>query len=386
MKHRLLVAAVTLAAAHLAAAQSTSGLASRADPSADIFENGRIPRLEIAIEAQEMETLRRTPRGWVRATLREDGATLYKDVGIKLKGSFGSFRRVDDKPAFTIDVSRHEQGQEFHGLTKLYLNNSIQDPSYLREWIASEIFRGAGHPAARIGHARVLLNGRDLGLYVLKEGFDRRFLARFFDRPDGNFYDGGVNGELDTPLERDSGDGPEDRADLQAVAAACKEPDPALRWSSIARHVDVDAFVSFMALELMIGHWDGYTLNKNNYRVYFDPVSQQARFIPHGMDQVFDGRALSVFVRPRMLVSGAVMANPEWRRLYEKRLAELLPAFAPERLLPRIDAAYATLKPVVAATMDPEFARALAASVDGLKARVVERAGRLAEQIGTGEP
>ena len=79
--------------------------------------------------------LRRNPRDYVRATIRE-GDQVYEEVGIHLKGAAGSFRPVDgDKPAFTLNFDKFVDRQKFHGLDKLSLNNSVQDPSYMTEAI-----------------------------------------------------------------------------------------------------------------------------------------------------------------------------------------------------------------------------------------------------------
>ena len=59
------------------------------------------------------------------------------------------------------------------------------------------------------------LNGRDLGFYVLKEGFDHYFLRRYFDDASGNLYDGGFLKDLDGELKKQMGAGPEDRSDLK---------------------------------------------------------------------------------------------------------------------------------------------------------------------------
>ena len=74
------------------------------------------------------------------------------------------------------------------GLTKLMLNNSSQDQTFLSELLATRLFRDAGVPAARVTHSRVTLNGRDLGLYVAIEAMNKRFLKRHFGKATGNLY------------------------------------------------------------------------------------------------------------------------------------------------------------------------------------------------------
>src|SRR5207249_5635427 len=132
--------------------------------------------------------------------------------------------------ALTLNFDRFLEHQRFHGIDKLALNNSVQDPSYLTEALCGELFLAAGVPTPRATHARVELNGRDLGFYVLKEGFDRTFLRRHFQNVNGNLYDGGFLREITEPLERISGEGDvPNRADLKALAAAALEPNHSLR-------------------------------------------------------------------------------------------------------------------------------------------------------------
>lgn len=344
----------------------------------DWFETGRIPDLRLELAADDAERLQREPRQFVRARLQEDQLAAF-DVGVKLKGSAGSFRDLADKPGLTIDVDRFETGREFHGLVKFYLNNAVQDGTYLHEDLAGELFRRAGLAAPRITHARVWLDGRDLGLYVLKEGYDRRFLERWFADAHGNLYDGGVNGEVHDDLDRDAGNGPLDRSDLKALAAACALPAGVERRRRIEACLDVDRFLTFMAAEVMIGHWDGYTLNPNNYRIYFPDRSRRGVFLIHGADQVFEDPQAELFAQPSGVVAVKVLEDPVWRDAYRQRVRQLLPLFHPPRsLIERIRQKAARLQAVAGTSMSAEFARELADAQLQLESRVVQRARFLA--------
>src|SRR5688572_11321431 len=232
----------------------------------DFFASGRVPHIRIEIAKTNIDSLRRDARKYVPATFR-DGETVYTNVAIRLKGAAGSFRQVDDRPALTLNFDRYTKGQKFHGLEKMHLNNSVQDSSYMTELICGELFLAAGVPAARTTHARVELNGRDLGLYVLKEGFDKTFLKRHFKNPNGNLYDGGFLREVSDSLEIDSGKD-NGYADLKTLVRAAEQTDPAARLSALEKILDVDRFLSFMAMEVITWHWDGYAMKHNNYRVY----------------------------------------------------------------------------------------------------------------------
>jgi spore coat protein H len=306
----------------------------RAD--SELFVDGAVWRIQLAVAAEDLRSLRTNPREYVHATLREGTNTLC-DVGVRLKGS-NTFRSVDDKASFTINCDRFSPGQRFHGLSKIHLNNSLEDPSYLNEELGSELFRAAGLPAPRVSHALVELNGRRLGLYVLKEGFAEEFLARHFQRADGNLYEpeAGVAPDVTGPMTRNSGSG--DTQDLQRLAAA-SVGDPAMRWTALGEVLDVDRFLTFMAMEVLIGHRDGYCLARNNYRIYHDPESSRFVFLPDGMDQLF-GRA-DFPVEPHMagVVAKAVLETQEGRQAYRKRVAQVFTnCFGAEGLTKRVHA------------------------------------------------
>jgi len=67
-------------------------------------------------------------------------------VAVHLKGAAGSFRQVDDNPALTLSFGKLSSGQRFHGLRKIHLNNSVQDPSFSTEDICGGMFHAAGVP------------------------------------------------------------------------------------------------------------------------------------------------------------------------------------------------------------------------------------------------
>ncbi len=334
------------------------------DQSDELFRQGAIPTLRVRLLPEQEQQLRSDPRKYVDCTLIENDATSYAHFRVKIKGSGGSTRDYDDRPALTL--STKEASPRFHGLRKFHLNNSVQDETYLHELVAAQLCAEAGVPTARVTHARVWLNDRDLGLYVLKEGYDDDFLMRRFQTTGGNLYDGGDCQEIDAELKRDGGSGPDDRRDLQALVAACREEDPARRWDLIAERLDVDAFVNFAALELLLGHWDGYTQAHNNYRVYFRAGDGKAIFFTHGMDQILTDSNYPVFQPHGGLVAQAVFDNPAWQEKYQARVAALLPLFAPEKLQAKIDAGLNRIRPA-ARQIGPEFAEHLEEVVRGFR-------------------
>ena len=118
------------------------------------FADGTIPYLRIRIPTTNMARLRGNARDYVRATVSESD-TVYQEVGVHLKGAAGSFRGVDDgKPAFTLNFDKFIDGQNFHGIDKLSLNNSVQDQTYMTEAICSELFLAGQSSPSRSGIRR----------------------------------------------------------------------------------------------------------------------------------------------------------------------------------------------------------------------------------------
>ena len=357
-----------------------------ADAAADIFATDRVLRLRIRLAPRDEDRLRNEPRRYVRGVLEEEGGGTFRNVAVKLKGAAGSFQAFDDRPALTISLGKFAPGRSFHGLGKFHLNNSVQDESLTHEWLAEHVCRRAGVPAPRTAHARVSINDRDLGVYVLKEGFDEAFVGRHFAAARGNLYDGGFTQDIDGELEKDCGDGPDDGSDVAGLVEACREPDPGRRREAIAARLDVDRFLSFMAVELMLGHWDGYTQSANNYRLYFDPADGRAHFLVHGMDQILGDPAASILDTPNAIVARAVMEDPEWRDAWRERVRELVPLFdPPEPLLARVAALARRLEPALA-EIGPEAAADHVERVRELTERIRGRADSLREQAVAPEP
>jgi spore coat protein H len=356
---------------------------SKPDASAAFFESTNVPRLRIEIGKANYDALRADNRKYVRCTMRE-GETAYHDVGVHLKGAAGSLRDLNDRPALTLNFDKFVEDQKFHGMDKLHLNNSVQDPSYMTEILCGEMFRAADVPAARGTHVTVELNGRDLGLYVLKEGFDKTFLKRYFKNAKGNLYDAGFIKEITDPLEKDSGEGDvSDHADLKALANAAEEPDTSKRFELLQQRLDLNRFISFVAMEVMTWHWDGYSLHKNNYRVYHQPDVDKIVFLAHGMDQMF--WAPSGSIRPDMqgLVARALLETPDGRRLYRQRFGELFTnVFKVELLTNRIN----ELQKRIRLGLPPKAIKEQDGQAQRLRDLVTQRAASIQQQLNTPEP
>lgn len=261
-----------------------------------IFNDAVLHRIDISLTSIGVAALDEEPYEWVPADVVIDGEAV-DNIGLRLRGKIGSFRTMSGKPKFKLDFKEFESDQRFQGLKHLSLNNSVVDCSYLRETAGYALFREAGYPASLASYAQVYVNGEPYGLYVVVEVPDDKFLDRNFEESGGNLYDGkylwygGWNYAMAdfTPEAEDNFELEEGEdvggADLHNITLAARE-DGSFE-DRFGEFIDLEQLHRFMLLEQWIGHLDGYTLNTNNYRVYFRPEDGKAILIHWDLDYAF---------------------------------------------------------------------------------------------------
>lgn len=372
----------------LAVAMSLIGPASaqKASEQTDaFFKKHELVHINLEIGPKEMDALRREPRKYVKANLQvgeKDPKTTFTGVGVHLKGAAGSFRGVDDKPGLTINMDKFDNENLFHGMDKFHLANSVQDPSYIAELFCGELMMAAGVPASRCGHAVVSINGKRKGFYYLKEGYDKAFLKRHFNNKTGNFYDGGFLRDIDQPLQLVSGkEATKPHDELKALMNATREADLSQRYAKMAQLLDLEKFLSYLALEVFMWDWDGYPMNRNNYRIYHNPDTNKITFIPSGMDQMFHDPNGPLRPGFQGVVARTLLETPEGKAGYYKRLDEILKTVArPELLLKRLDELQAKVQPMLA-SVDANAGRDYPNQINRFRGAIQHRHKKLTAEL-----
>ncbi|MEY5013721.1 MAG: hypothetical protein RIS92_79 [Verrucomicrobiota bacterium] len=349
----------------------------------DALFAGMIPVINLVIDKANIDRLARDPRTYVEASIEEADGKTSKHVAVKLKGSAGSFRGINEKAGFSINTGKFKGGEAFHGMKRFQLNNGAQDGSYLQELIAGEMSRKVGIPASRCTHAIVSLNGKMLGPYVLKEGFSEEFLRPFFTRTDGSLFDGGFCAEVRPDMELDKG---ESREGLQELLKAMNAPGGDVpRAEAVAAKVDVRAYMRYLVMENVFCHWDGYSFNRNNYRMYEDPASGKFHFLLHGMDQVFGDTGWSMRREPGAAVGIALWKKPEFRALYDEELESVhRTILKDEDWGERTRAVGNRLMSALEAKL-PNEAKGYAGQLNGAVDRIRNRVNNIRQQLGAVE-
>src|SRR5258705_4337080 len=272
--------AASLLLSGVALAKSAKG---KPPPGEQFFSESALRTFKFEVLESELARLRRSPRSYVTGQLAE-GRHVLTNIGVGLRGH-GSFRALEEKPNLVVKFDAFTTNQAYGGLTKLLFHNSAQDETGFAEFAARRLFLDAQLPSARVTHARVQLNGRDLGLYVVIEAMNKEFLKQHFANANGNLYEANLT-DIDVPLEQDGG-ARADQPDRTKLFQICSITNRAERWRDLPQVLDMERFISFVAMEMLTAHWDGYVLHTNNYRLYCNPMSGQFDFLPHGMDWAF---------------------------------------------------------------------------------------------------
>ncbi|HJQ47477.1 MAG TPA: CotH kinase family protein [Amycolatopsis sp.] len=232
--------------------------------------------------------------------------TSFPDVGIKKKSFCGSIN--NDKPCLHVDFGKFRDDnkaaiRKLIGSRYITLNNSIQDPSYVRQVVGYRLFELAGLPNSRCNIARILVNGTLIGqgaagvnspgIFVNAEPVMPSYIERNFGNMNGNLYELEHTDDFVAQRLRFIG--------VESLSKFDDKADLKLAMDQIAQHgldgasqvFDLDQFIKIYAMEFFLKHWDGYSRNTNNTYVYNDvdavetPGVDNVRFkmIPWGIDQ-----------------------------------------------------------------------------------------------------
>ena len=362
--------------------------------SAGLFTLDRVLTLDLTLTEDAVASINADPYTYVPATLTLDGTTL-DEVGVRVEGKLGSKRSLSQKMGFKIDLNRFVEGQTLLGLEKLIAKNLVQDPSFIHEYIAFQVYEAMGVKAPRVGYLWVTVNGAEFGLYANVEAMDDRFLARAYEDGSGNFYDGDyiLNDAWTSYSLLDFNYGTQDlfildegedvgHADVHAVTDAVQGAGRTERFMDEAGAVvDLEHHARFMATEYWAGQYDGYSNYTNNYRVYFDPIDGLARFSPWDHDWAFYD---STPMTPSYgAVSVYCYADATCRQLFFEAVTEVCATVAALDLTAEIDRAAELLLPYIQADPRKEVSTETALYYqDHLRGWVTRRSGILAGTYG----
>lgn len=311
------------------------------------------------------------PADW---TFIKDGVTYHRSqVGIRPRGQT-SRRRAEGYAGvphqqggpwvhshYGISFAKYNDDARFFGNDRLILKYAKEDPTYVREVFSYDLMRRFGvWSAPRASYCRFSIHVEGdaqpvyLGVYIMIENPRKGWLADRFARgylpdEDGFMWKAAWGANLSDPnadmgVSDDYGDYTpiyDLKTRKKKLAAAQQElqdfingliplvsgAEQTKQW--LNEHMDVDLFLRAMAVDAMVGQWDGYWGDQNNYLFYFDK-QHRFYFIPFDYDNTL-GTGQYVFGNPgtqdllywgprdyQRLLTRKVLSIPEFETTYKR--------------------------------------------------------------------
>lgn len=359
--------------------------------SATLFNLNDIPEIRIRVSAANWNTFLsnydRNPKNetnvMAKFRLSLNGKVTELDsIGIKLRGNT-SRRRPEGSTGqphnavnpdwnhchFGLDFSKYKSEQRFQGLEKLILKWFKDDAAYAREIYCHDLFKRFGvWTAARASYCKLFIEVEGdpkaayYGVYSMIESVDANFIKyreKEWGPGTGNLWKCtyNFNGPADLLTIKDMGvedvkldasrskyytyDLKTNKSQLEAAKTELSEFINNLNTKTgadfeqwISQKMDVNLFLKTYAVNVLVGMWDDYWGNGNNYYLYFSP-NGKVYFIPYDYDNTL-GTSLSSYYfntgTQDLLNWGKMNASPlitkvlqieKYRNLYKSYIAEL---------------------------------------------------------------
>ena len=345
--------------------------------------------LKAALSAKRKAGEFDSPYTWFDADVVVDGVA-FEGIGVRKKGFLGSLSGT--RPSLKLKLDRTRAGASLGGVTDLTLNNNQQDVSLVSQFLGYRIFDAAGSPAPRCGFAKVSVNGRELGIYANVERVRDAVLERGFGSAEGVLYEGTVVDFFsgwERAFERKLGKRKRGLRRLEALTEVLEEADDGALEERLAEVVDLDAFYRFWALEGLLGFWDGYSGNRNNFFCYLHPDTDRFHFLPWGADCLFMKHSLvdydpeaPISVKTTGRLAHRLYQLPSGRARYEEELRELLARHWDEAVIgAELDRIEALLEPHLG-----RYQRRAVDAMDVVRGFVAARRSELLEELEGGMP
>ena len=253
------------------------------------------------------------------------GFSAYSGVGIRFRGNTSLNAQ---KKSFKINIDKYVD-QNFYGLSELNLIGNQNDPSLLRAKLCWDFFRDAGVPACRTSYIRVYVNGTYMGVYLNVEQIDNRFADVRFDDGTGNLWkclygsDLNYQGSNPTLYTDDAYDLVENEfqnnySELAQFINVLNNTPLLLLPCELEKVFNVHDYLKIMAADMLLGNWDNYIFNKNNFYLYHNEKTGKLEYIPYDLDNTLGIDWVNVDWGQRNLYTWTTSSNrPLFTRLLQ---------------------------------------------------------------------
>ncbi len=260
-----------------------------------LFTPGKMASIELEMPEETWQdiTTKASDKKYHECALTINGER-FDHVAIRTKGasSLDDVKMMkSDRFSFTVKLNKYVKGQKYHGMTKLLLNNNIWDASQMKDAIVYDMCHFIGLPAPLTNYARITLNGKFFGYYLLVEPVDKHFCTRNYPDEVSSIYKPYHNlaymgekmknyAEISNYAKVNG-----DVASMQRVVAALRSVD---EGKDIDAHVDVESVMKYMALQTMAVNFDCMT-GHNTQNYYLHEAGGKISLIPWDYNLAWGG-------------------------------------------------------------------------------------------------
>lgn len=288
----------------------------------------------------------------------------WSKVGIRFKGNSSlrsTYQRGLQKLSFKLDFDQFEdefpeiKNQRFYGFKQLNLKNNYDDPSFMREKVAADLFADFGLVTPQTSFCQVFIDYGEgpqyLGLYTLVEEVDDTVIKTQYKSQDGNLYkpDGFAatfaKGSFNSrAMNKKNNKKSKDFSDVQllyeVLNSSLRIENNELWKSQLTKIFDVTIFLKWLAANSVIQNWDSYGNTFHNYYLYKNTSTNKFEWIPWDNNEAFQfGKmrgALSLSlneVDENWPLIRYIIDDEEWRTQYETYIAVFSQTvFNPEKM------------------------------------------------------
>jgi spore coat protein CotH len=273
-------------------------------PSKGTVYDGKLHRIELFLHPDSLAALFDPANRWTDhcypAVFVYDHTDTIQKVGLRLKGNTS---RAAQKKGLRIDFDEFLPFT-FQGLKKMNINGNHNDPSMCREYLSGYTMNQAYLPSVRGNVVQLYINGVYFGLRNNSEFVDKTFVQSRFGNSNGNLYKCSWPADLswlgssqktykdlmngtDRAYHLKTNELADDYSDLVNLINVINNSPTDSFDARINRVFNVQAYLKTLAMEVLIGHWDNYFCNKNNYFLYHNTKTRKFEYLPYDMDNTF---------------------------------------------------------------------------------------------------
>lgn len=233
----------------------------------------------------------------------------------------------------------------------LNLNAEYADKTYIRQFVSSRLMALAGVTCFKTEHARVYLNGKFLGLYLLIENVDSKFLKSRKIDPKGNLYKAKKDGaclstfdDIKTKWESKTNKDSTNYSDLKKLIRDINNTSDQNFEQFVKKTFEYKKLISLIAMNMLISN--GSTYYHNYYLYHNTNGNGKWEIYPWDLDKTLSfynwmpytyNRTSSEWESDNPLIERMILCKPIFNDI-KKRLKELsTTVFTEATIFPIID-------------------------------------------------